>query len=261
MEPTERIAIGGPDGWIEIPIVRCGSGPQLLFLSGAGSFRRSGSWLEAMAREFQVIVPIHPGFGGARFAAHVRTVGDLALAYLSLLDRLGSAIVVGSSFGGWIAAEMAVRNCSAIQSLVLIDSLGFKFGGVSDRDIFDLYATPTADVTAALFHRPEVQSIDLAAATDQELGHLVEDRAAETYYGWSPYMHTPDLHRWLHRISSPTLVLWGESDGVVPASYGRKISERIAGARFHTVAGAGHYPHVENPSAVVSQIRTFLTAR
>jgi pimeloyl-ACP methyl ester carboxylesterase len=261
MQPTERIAIGGPDGRVEIPIVRCGSGPQILFLSGAGSFRRSGPWLEAIAREFQVVMPVHPGFGGAPFAPHVRTVGDLAMVYLSLLDRLGSALVVGSSFGGWIAAEMAVRNCSTIAGLVLIDSLGFKFGGVSEREIFDLYASPPADVTAALFHQPEARSIDLSGLTDEALGHLVEDRAAETYYGWSPYMHRPDLHLWLHRVSSPTLVLWGESDGVVPVAYGRKISERIAGARFQTVDGAGHYPHVENPTAVLSQIRTFQTAR
>ncbi len=261
MQPTERITIGrGQDG-IELPLVHVGTGPKVLFLGGAEPMRRSGPWIEALARSFEVIAPIHPGFGGARFVPHIRKPPDLALLYLSLLDELGTAAVIGSSFGGWIAAEMAVKSCHAITRLVLIDSLGFKFAGPTDIEIVDLYANPPADIKAAFYRDPGLREADLSSASDEVLAHIVEDRTAEAYYGWSPYMHTPDLHRWLHRITCPTLVLWGEDDGIVPVAYGEQIAQRIPNARFQTVPGAAHYPHIETPASVLGCVQDFVTSR
>lgn len=261
MQPTERITIGrGQDG-IELPLVHVGTGPKVLFLSGAEPLRRSGPWLEALARDFEVLVPIHPGFGGAPYVPHIRRPPDLALLYLSLLDDLGPAAVIGSSFGGWIAAEMAVKSCQAISRLVLIDSLGFKFAGPTDIEIVDLYGNPPADIKAAFYREPALRESGLTGASDEALAHIVEDRTAEAYYGWSPYMHTPDLHRWLHRIACPTLVLWGEADGIVPVSYGEQIAQRIPHARFQVVPRAAHYPHIETPDPVLGHVRDFVTAR
>ena len=260
MKPTERFSIGDADSAIAVPVIRAGKGPPVLFLSGADPLRSSDQWIGRLSERFDIIVPIHPGFGGAPFVEHVRTPGDLALMYLSLLDRIGEATVIGSSFGGWIAAEMAVRSCANIRRLVLIDSVGFKFAGPTQREILDIYGESPADVRRALYHQAACRTPDRTGATDETLTHIVEDRVAETYYGWSPYMHTPGLHRWLHRVTSPTLVLWGEHDGVVPVAYGEKIARSILGAKFHVMPDAAHYPHIENPSSVLAQIQSFLNS-
>jgi len=261
MQPTERLSLGDAGGSISVPVVRIGKGPPALFLSGADPLRSCDDWLRRLSEQFEVVVPIHPGFGGSPFVEHLRTPGDLALLYLTLLDRIGSATVIGSSFGGWIAAEMAIRNCSNISRLVLIDSVGFKFAEPTQREILDIYGQPAAEVRAALYHRSAFRNPDLSGASDELLRHIVEDRAGETYYSWSPYMHTPGLHRWLHRIPCPTLILWGANDGIVPPAYGEKIARSIANAQFHVIPDAGHYPHIENPSSVLTHVQNFLNSR
>ena len=213
--------------------------------------RRSSSWIEGLSKNFDVILPIHPGFGGSKFVPHIRKPADLALLYLSLLDQLGgSTVVIGSSFGGWIAADMAVKSCHSIARLVLIDSLGFKFSGPSEVEILDLYSSSPADVKAALYRDPELRDVDFSGADDQLLSHVVEDRTAEAYYGWSPYMHSPDLHRWLAPHLPVRRSCYGASK---TASFlrrtGRRSRSRIPNAKFQTVPRAAHYPHIENPGS------------
>ena len=77
-------------------------------------------------------------------------------------------------------------------------------------------------------------------------------------YGWHPYMHNPQLHRWLPSITRPTLVLWGASDGIVTPSYGRAYSQFIPGARFELIADAGHHPEIEQPEVFVDHVVRFL---
>lgn len=258
MKATERFSIGHGDSAIAVPAIRAGKGPVVLFLSAADPLRSSDRWIAGLSEQYEVIAPIHPGFGGSPFVPHVRTPGDLAMIYLSLLDRVGEATVIGSSFGGWIAAEMAVRSCQWIKRLVLLDSVGFKFSEPTQREILDIYGEPSADVRRALYYQDAFRKPDLSGATDETLTHIVEDRVAETYYGWSPYMHTPGLQHWLSRISCSTLVLWGEHDGVVPPSYGEKIARSIPSAQFAVVPDAAHYPHIENPGVVLDRIHNLL---
>jgi pimeloyl-ACP methyl ester carboxylesterase len=77
-------------------------------------------------------------------------------------------------------------------------------------------------------------------------------------YGWHPYMYNPQLKRWLRRVTRPTLVLWGASDGIVSPAYGRAYSALIPGARFELIAGAGHYPEIEQPEAFADRVAAFL---
>lgn len=255
MKAVERFSIGSADGAVVLPVIRAGKGPPALFLSGADPMRSSDGWIARLSEHYDVIMPVHPGFGGFPFVPHVRTPGDVAMIYLSLLDRIGEATVIGSSFGGWIAAEMAVRSCQKIKRLVLLDSVGFKFGAPAQREILDIYGEPSADVRCALYHQDAFRNPDRSGATDETLTHIVEDRVAEAYYAWSPYMHTPGLQHWLHRVTCPTLVLWGEHDGVVPPSYGEKIARCIPSAQFAVVPDAAHYPHIENPGVVLERMQ------
>ncbi len=177
MNATEQFSIGPAGRAVAVPAMRAGKGSTVLFLSGAEPLRISGRWIAQLSEHHDVIVPIHPGFGGAPFVPHVRTPGDLAMVYLSLLDLIGDVTVIGSSFGGWIAAEMAVRSCQRIKRLVLLDGVGFKFGEPTQKEILDIYGEPSAEVRRALYHQEAFRNPDLSAVTDETLTHIVEDRA------------------------------------------------------------------------------------
>ncbi len=100
-----------------------------------------------LARDHRVIAPHHPGFGKSGLPDWFGTVDDIAYLYLDLAAelKLNDAVLAGACFGGWIAAEMAVRDTNRFAGLVLAAPLGIKVGGVLDRDIADMHAIPRAD--------------------------------------------------------------------------------------------------------------------
>jgi pimeloyl-ACP methyl ester carboxylesterase len=251
----ERIELGG----IAVETLIAGSGPPLVFLHGGDYVAQNGPLLDRLARRWRVVAPRHPGFGSTPRPAWFRGVGDIAYLYLDLLERLDltDTLLVGHSFGGWIALEMAVRSEAWLGRLVLLDSLGVKFGGREERDIADLYALPAADVLRRSFVDPAGAVPDYEKLDDAALLAIARDREATTLYGWKPYMHNPALAHWLHRVTRPTLVLWGEEDGVVAPAYGERLAAALPNARFARIAGAAHYPQVEQPEAVAAAIDAF----
>jgi pimeloyl-ACP methyl ester carboxylesterase len=251
----ERIEING----ISVETVIAGTGPPLLFLHGGDYVAQNRALLDRLAQRFRVVAPRHPGFGTTPRPAWCRTIHDIAYLYLDLLDRLDlrEATLVGSSFGGWVALEMAVRSTSRLGRLVLIDALGLKFGGREERDIADVYALPAEEVLRRSFTDPGRFVPDYATLDDAELQAIAHDREATALYGWKPYMHDPALLHWLHRIALPSLVLWGEADGIVAPAYGEKLAAALPNASFARIAKAAHYPQIEQPEAVADQIARF----
>jgi pimeloyl-ACP methyl ester carboxylesterase len=237
-----------------------GSGPPLLFLHGGDYVRQNEPFLDRLARHWRVTAPRHPGFGGSPRPEVCRTIHDLAYLYLDWLDAQpeGEVAVVGSSFGGWLALEMAVRSPARIGRLVLIDTLGVKFGGREERDIADIYALPEEELHRRTFFEPARAVPDYTRLGDEELTAIANDRTATALYGWRPYMHDPALKQWLHRVRVPALVVWGEDDGIVTLDYGEKLCRALPEARFEKIARAGHYPQIERPDEVVALIDGFL---
>ena len=215
--------------------------------------------LDRLGHHFRVVAPRHPGFGTTPRPAWFRTVHDIAYLTLDLIDRLdlGAATVVGHSFGGWVALEMAVRAPGRLGRLVLIDSLGVKFGGRTEPEIADLYALPADEALRRSFVDPARGVPDYSRLDDGELLAIARDREATVLYGWKPYMHDPALAHWLHRATCPALVLWGAADGVVAPSYGERLAAALPHARFERIAGAAHYPQIEQPDAVAAAIERF----
>ena len=254
----ERIDIGG----IAVETEIAGSGPPLLFLHGSDYVAQNRAFLDRLAGRFRVIAPSHPGFGDTPRPAWFRSMHDIAYLYLDLIDRLDlkDTLLIGHSFGGWIALEIAVRSQDRLARLVLIDSLGLKFGGREEREIADVYALPAEEVVRRSFADPSRVLPDYAAFDDSTLLRASRDREATALYGWKPYMHDPALGHWLHRISLPALVLWGDRDGIVTPSYGEKLAAALPRARFEPVAGAAHYPQIEQPEAVAAAIERFASA-
>ena len=159
-------------GRVALEAFTAGRGPPLLFLHGGDYVRQNRRFLDRLAQSWQVVAPRHPGFGASARPDGLRTVHDLAYLYLDWLDREAEhgAVVVGSSFGGWVGLEMAVRSTVRIRRLVLIDALGVKFGGREERDIADIYALSDEELRCRTFFDPQsaVACRSLAIARSSE---------------------------------------------------------------------------------------------
>lgn len=249
--------VGRADGAdVVLDVGVAGSGPPAVVLPGAEGAQADAAFVDALAARFSVQVPSHPGFGLSPRPDWCDSVEDLAYLYLEWFERQGlrDVVLVGLQFGGWIAAEMAVRDTSRIGRLVLVDPVGIKVGGRLDRDIADVFAMPRHELDARLYADPAAGPGDLTAAPTEDVLHLARNEEALALYGWEPYLHNPRLRRWLPRIHVPTLVVWGEQDGIVSPDYGRAYAAAIPGARFETVGGAGHRAQVEQPERIAALV-------
>jgi pimeloyl-ACP methyl ester carboxylesterase len=244
-----------------IRLMRDGSGPPLLFLHGGGG---AGIWLPSMAalaKKFDVLAPEHPGFGASDTPDWLDNVADLANFYLDFLEQLDlrGVHLIGSSLGGWIAAELAVRNTSRLASLTLIGSAGIFVDGVPVVDTFlcteeqrirDLfYDQDLAEAVIASSERPEFEDANL------------KNRTTSARLLWQPRSHDPNLRKWLHRIDVPTLLLWGNDDKLVPRDYAFVFQQLIPGAKAIVLPECGHLPHVEKGEAFVSELDAFIGER
>jgi pimeloyl-ACP methyl ester carboxylesterase len=241
-----------------VHLLTAGEGPPLLFLHGAGA---AGRWLpfqEALARHFTVHAPSHPGHGGAPPAEWIEHISDLGFHYLDLLDSLELPRVhlVGASFGGWIAAELATMASHRLASLTLIDPVGIKVEGW----IYPfLFAMELPELVATLFHEPAAALA--LAPPDQSIDTLLElyrERTALARVAWNPYLYDPRLSRRLSRIAAPTLLCWGAHDRLAPPQpCAEAWRQAMPGAGLRVFSGSGHLPHVEEPGAVAAAVVDF----
>jgi pimeloyl-ACP methyl ester carboxylesterase len=255
-EQADRLIVNG----IALETLRRGRGQKLLLLHGFEPIPPTAPFLDLLARRAEIIAPSSPGFGRSPRPDDVAAVYDLVHLYLDLLEALPDAkvSVIGFSFGGWLAAELAAAACHRIDKLVLVDALGIKISDRETPDILDIFNTHPRDVAPRRWRNPAAWTPDFNAMADDDIVLFARNREALCLYGWHPYMHNPRLKRWLARIRIPTLVLWGAQDGIVAPSYGRAYSALIPGARFATIDEAGHHPELEQPAAFAEHVLRFL---
>jgi len=256
-------------GWLSVhgvtlEVLERGQGRPILWLHGEDGLDPSAPFIDLLAANGRVVAPSHPGFGHSPDANNIDSVDDLAYLYLDLLAErnLRDVIVIGSSLGGWIAAEMAVKSSERFGGLVLVAPLGIKVGDRETRDIPDIFALPPDEVMRLQYRDPARAAVDPAKLSDDQLTVIARNREATALYAWEPYFHNPKLRRWLHRVSAPTLLVWGADDRFVTAAYyGAAFRAAIPGAKFETIDGAGHFPHIEEPRAFSERVRGFLAER
>ncbi len=220
-----------------------------------------GAFVETLARDHAVMVPVHPGFDGSPMPSWLDNVSDLANFYLDFLDarNLRGVHLVGCGLGGWIAADLATRNTSRLASLTLVCAGGLALRSVPQCDIF---MGGDDDVLRKIIHDPDVAAKVIAETVkpDSEDVRLQNQQVAASLM-WQPRLHDPDLIKWLHRIDTPTLVVWGDNDTLYPRPYADAWRDRIPGARLEIVASCGHLPQVENPAELSRLVAKFIAER
>jgi pimeloyl-ACP methyl ester carboxylesterase len=225
---------------LRVAYVQQGQGRAFLLLHGGAGPGSMMGLARALAASACTVVPTHPGFDGEPRPDRFARIDDLVLAYLMLLERLDlkNVVVVGNSVGGWIAAELALRKSPRIVGAVLLDAVGIDTGS-PDRTIADPMKLPTAELLARSFHDPKKFA---PPPSPETAATLAQNQQALRVYAGEPFMHDPGLRARLAGMSSPTLIIWGESDRISDVDYGRRYAGCIPGARFEVLPMAGHFP-------------------
>jgi len=258
--PTVRHTVRGH----EIVTREGGAGPTLLYLHGVGGASgplpgdEVAPFLEDLARSFRVLLPEHPGYGESERPAWLDSIQDLAYFYLDYLEALdlSDVHVVGSSLGGWIAMEVAIRNTSRIATLTLCGAAGIHVKGVPKGDLF-LWSRE--EIAENCFRNPDARAMLLGREpTPEEEYLLLKSWQMSALLAWQPRFYNPDLYKWLHRIDVPTHVVWAEHDQVFPRPYADVLVELIGGARLSVIPDCGHFMHLDRAETFAETVRDFI---
>ena len=259
---VEEKTVSVRDGMFEAKLRIDGSGEPLLFLHGAGGLRGWDPFLAELAKQFTVYAPAHPGFESSTGIEHIDDLLDLVVYYNDFLDALGlaSAHVVGHSLGGMFAAELAALSPQRVQRLVLVNSVGLW---IEAHPVADFFAMTPEQLGVALWHDPnsEVAKAMMAVPEDEQAQLEVFLLRAQHLATAGKFLWPiPDkgLKKRIHRIKAPTLIVWGQSDGLAPAVYAQAFQQHIAGSQVSIMQGCGHMPMYEDPDGFVSVVANFL---
>ncbi len=250
---TERVKLrAGP----EQEVLRGGRGPPLVWLHGVRRTAPGDPVLEALAEGWSIVAPQIPGRSDLAELDELRDIHDLALHYDSLFEALGldQVTLVGHSFGGMLAAEIAAHTPKRVARLVLAAPLGLW---TDDYPVEDLLARPYGQIDELLWRGGSVPAPERGPQDAEALYEAVTAVGAVARYTWP----IPDkgLRRRLHRISARTLILFGQDDAFVPCRYGAEFEAGIEGAEARIIPGSHMAPY-EDPTGFAHMVGTFAFA-
>ena len=231
---------------------RGGKGKPLLYLHGASGAPVVVPFMEKLAARFDVLIPEHPGYGQSDEPEWLENIHDLAYFYLDFLKQLNlrDLILVGTSMGGWIAMEMAVRDCSRLSQLVLVGPAGIAS---PDAEVADTFLMAPEEALRALYHDAKIAETLLAVPpTPEAIDLQLKNRHTTARLAWEPRFHDPHLPKWLHRIDVPVKIVWGEQDRIIPVAFTKEFSRLLPQAEIHVVKNCGHLPPIERPEEFVA---------
>ena len=241
-----------------------GGGPPLVYLHPAAGLAWD-PFLDKLAQRYTIYAPEFPGTTpGDPYAIHqVDDLWDTVLIYEQTLRELGlsQVPVIGQSFGGMLAAELAAAYPGLFSRVVLLDPVGLWR---DDAPVANWIAAAPAQLPGLLFADPAGKPAQAmlalpedpdARATAQAV--LVWNLGATGKLCWP----IPDrgLHKRLHRITAPTLIVWGEQDALASPVYAEEFRNRIVNSRVEIIPKSGHIPQVEQTEATYAAVSAFLT--
>jgi pimeloyl-ACP methyl ester carboxylesterase len=249
---------------VETEVEISGNGPPLVYLHGPWGLAPDRDFVARLAATNKVYAPKHPGTSrGNPDAVHVLdSWHDLVVYYGELLDRLElrAPPVMGHSFGGLVAAELAAAAPSAVGRLVLIDPVGLWR---DDLPVKNWMVLSDAERKPSLFSDPDSAAAQRFCGVPDDpnervdvLAQVMWSLACTGKFVWP----VPDrgFGRRAHRVAAPTLIVWGKADRIIAPAYAQEFAGKIAGARIEMIDKAGHLPQLEQPDAVAKAVRGFL---
>ncbi len=252
---TLTVASIGP---VDVTLDDRGEGHTFLLLHGGGGPQTVAGFADLLSAggRARVITPTHPGFGGTPRPDALNSMAGLAALYAALLDQrdLRNVTIIGNSIGGWIAAELALLAPASLSSVILVDATGIEVPGHPMADFFSLTMAQVAQLS---YHDPDKFRIDPAALPPAAQAAMAGNRAALAIYS-GPSMSDPTLRGRLAGITTPTLVVWGDSDRMVDPDYGRAYAAAIPGAQFQLLTATGHLPQLETPDQLLRAVWAFV---
>jgi pimeloyl-ACP methyl ester carboxylesterase len=248
-------------GPVALAVTETGAGHPFLLLHGGAGPLSVAAFAEKFAdeRSARVLVPTHPGFQGTARPESLTEPRQLAKLYLALLDELGliDVTLVGNSIGGWIAAEMAALAAPpVVSSVVIVDAVGLE---LPENPVVNFFSLSFDEIAQRSYYDPERFAIDPATLPLEMQQALAGNRQAVGLYGGEA-MADASLAERLAQIELPVLVVWGESDRIADADYGRAFAGCIPGARFELIRKAGHLPQIERPGELIRLLWNFADA-
>lgn len=250
---------------VRVHLRRGGSGDPLLILHGELGVP---GWLRAyaqLAEQFTVYVPALPGFGRSARPDWIVGVRDLA-AWTTWFVRdlkLSQPLpVIGFSLGGWIAAEIATMNAALFTKMVLVGAAGLQ---PEAGQIWDYFVHSNREAFARAFYdgakSPEYAQYYDRPWTAEEEAQAEQNREMAARLVWKPYMRSHTLAGLLGGIATPTLVVWGREDAIIPLEACDRYVRAIPGATATVLDRCGHMPEMERPEAFVRSVLDFLAPR
>jgi pimeloyl-ACP methyl ester carboxylesterase len=218
-----------------------------LLLHGGGGVHTMTKFADLLTERTgsRVLLPTHPGFGGTPKPAGLTGVAELARHYVTMLGDLDltDVTVLGNSFGGWLAAEIALLGSPRVSAAVIVDGIGVEVDG---HPVTDISGFTLAEIQAHSWHDPA------KAPAPTGTGPSPDVRALIGYTG--PSMSDPTLLGRLGDVRIPVHVLWGESDRIVDPAYGKAYAAAIPGSTFTLLARTGHLPQLETPEELLAAL-------
>lgn len=249
LRPTRTLTTPAAGGVVTVED-RDHTRPFLLLHGGGGPATVAGfADLLAQRTHSRVLTPTHPGFAGTPRVAGLDSTRALAATYVGLLDELGLAdvTVIGNSFGGWLAAEIALLGSPRVSGAVIVDGIGIE---VEAHPVTSVAGLAPAELSKLSYHDPSKAPAPPAGGGT---GPGPDIQALVSYTG--PAMADPTLLDRLRTLDDlPVHVIWGESDGIVSTEYGKAYAAAIPGARFTVLPRTGHLPQIETPEELLGAI-------
>ena len=242
----------------QVRLLRGGSGLPLLYFHDTFCY----TWLpvhERLAAHYEVIIPIHPGCAGSDGLETIDTMEDLVFHSLDVCDALGirRPVLLGTSLGGWLAAEFAIRYAERLRALILVDALGLRVPEAPTADLLRLDATQLRATLFANPTAPVAHEIVPETPSPAAMPAFLQARQVLARLAWQ-FPDNAKLRHYLYRVHVPTLILWGEQDAVISLTHGRAYQAGIANAALHVLPQCGHLPHVEQSEAFAHALLTYL---
>jgi pimeloyl-ACP methyl ester carboxylesterase len=236
-----------------------GSGEPLVFFHGAGGMTADDPVLQELSGRFHVYAPYLPGYGETEECATLRDMLDFALHGWDVVEALSlkNPILVGHSMGGMIAAEMAALAPNDVSRLVLICPAGLW---LDDHPIVDMFTLLPFELPAYLFHDPQAGAAAMTRGLDLSDPKFLQEylirNARQLGMAGKILFPVPErgLAERLYRVKAKTIIVWGESDKLIPPVYGPAFQAKIAGAKLVNVPEAGHMIIAEKPGEVAKAV-------